>query len=402
MKIVIITETFYPSTNGVVTRLSHSIRWLVRQGHEVIVICPDQGVGEFEGAIIYGIPAFRFSLYPNLPLSLPHWKVRKLLRQHRPDVVHVVNPALLGVAGIWYGRRYPLVASYHTHVPQYADYYKLPWLKPLLWLYLRLLHNQADLNLCTSRAVRGELEKRAFQRIQLWQRGVDTEALGPHHRDEDMRNRLSGGESDKRLLLYVGRLAAEKEIERIREVLLASRDFRLAIVGDGPHRAALESYFAGTGTVFTGFLHGEELFQAYASSDVFVFPSTTDTLGLVLLEAMVSGLPVVAAASGPAREQIEDGVNGILFEPEVKGALTEATLHLRDDERLRTMGFVARSGALMQGWDESSRQLLEIYSEAVRQTQDSAKKAIPRTGRWKRLSALSRRKGLKQAKKNGL
>lgn len=401
MKIVIITETFYPSTNGVVTRLSHSIRWLVRQGHEVIVICPDQSVGKFEGATIYGIPSLRFFLYPNLPLSLPHWKVGKLLRQHRPDVVHVVNPALLGVAGIWYGRRYPLVASYHTHVPQYADYYKLPWLKPLLWLYLRLLHNRADVNLCTSRAVLDELEQRAFQRVRLWQRGVDTEALGPHHRNENMRHRLAGGESDKRLLLYVGRLAAEKEIERIRDVLLASAAFRLAIVGDGPHRAALESYFAGTGTVFTGFLHGEELCQAYASSDVFVFPSTTETLGLVLLEAMVSGLPVIAAASGPAREQIEDGVTGMLFEPEVEGALVEAVFHLQDAERLRTMGLVARSGALMQGWDKPSQQLLEIYKEAVRPTQAQASPSVS-AKKTTRRTPLFNRKGLKQAKKNEL
>lgn len=394
MKIVIITETFYPSTNGVVTRLSHSIRWLVRQGHEVIVICPDQGVGEFEGAAIYGIPSFRFFLYPNLPLSLPHWKVGKLLRQHRPDVVHVVNPALLGVAGIVYGRRYPLVASYHTHVPQYADYYKLPWLKPVLWTYLRVLHNRADLNLCTSRAVLGELEEQVFQRIQLWQRGVDTEALGPQHHSEEMRHRLSDGESDKRLLLYVGRLAAEKEIERIRDILLASGEFRLAIVGDGPHRAALETYFAGTDTVFTGFLHGEELFQAYASSDVFVFPSTTETLGLVLLEAMVSGLPVVAAASGPTREQIEEGVTGLLFEPEVKGALVEAVLRLRDVDLLQTMATAARGGALTQGWDEPSQQLLGFYSQAIRQARDLTKAS--------RRTALSNRKSLKQAKKNEL
>lgn len=394
MKIVIITETFYPSTNGVVTRLSHSIRWLVRQGHEVIVICPDQGVGEFEGAAIHGIPSFRFILYPNLPMSLPHWKVGKLLRQHHPDVVHVVNPALLGVAGIWSGRRYPLVASYHTHVPQYADYYRLPWLKPVLWMYLRLLHNRADLNLCTSRAVLGELEERGFQRIQTWQRGVDAETLGPQHHSEEMRHRLSDGESDKRLLLFVGRLAAEKEIERIRDVLLASSEFRLAIVGDGPHRSALESYFAGTNTVFTGFLHGEDLFQAYASCDVFVFPSTTETLGLVLLEAMVSGLPVVAAASGPTREQIEDGVTGLLFEPEVEGTLVEAVWRLRDVDLLQTMGTAARDGALTQGWDEPSRQLLGIYNEAIRQTRDLAKAS--------RGSVFSRRKGLKQAKKNEL
>lgn len=352
MKIAMVTETFFPSTNGVVTRLTHCIRWLTRQGHEVIVIAPDQGVGAFAGAQIYGIPSFRFFLYPNLPLSLPGRKVGKLLRAFSPDVVHVVNPAMLGAAGVWFGRRYPLVASYHTHVPQYADFYKLPWLKPALWGYLRLLHNRADLNLCTSEAVRGELEARRFRNVRLWKRGVDPELFGPHRRSETMRLRLSGGEPEKRLLLYVGRLTA-------------SSGFRLAVVGDGPHRPELEAYFAGTGTVFTGFLHGTELAEAYASSDVFAFPSATETLGLVLLEAMASGLPVIAAASAPTREQVAEGTTGFLYEPGAADGLVRAAQPLQDGERLRRMGAAARAEASQLGWDEPSRQLLELYRQAI-------------------------------------
>lgn len=151
--------------------------------------------------------------------------------------------------------------------------------------------------------------------MRLWKRGVDPELFGPHRSSETMRLRLSGGEPEKRLLLYVGRLAAEKEIERLRDLLTASSGFRLAVVGDGPHRPELEAYFAGTGTVFTGFLHGTELAEAYASSDVFAFPSATETLGLVLLEAMASGLPVIAAASAPTREQVAEGTTGFLYEP---------------------------------------------------------------------------------------
>ncbi|MCM3698893.1 glycosyltransferase family 1 protein [Paenibacillus macerans] len=361
MKIAFITETFYPSTNGVVTRLMQSIRWLVREGHEVLVIAPDQGVSEVEGAQVIGVPSLRFFLYPNLPLALPSRRVGKALQAFKPDLVHVVNPAVLGVAGIWYGRRYPLIASYHTHIPQYADFYKLPWLKPILWGYLRRLHNRADLNLCTSGAVRDELVSREFSNVRLWQRGVDTELFGPRHRNEEMRRMLSGGALDKRLLLYVGRLAAEKEIERLRGVLLASDRFRLAIVGDGPHRERLESHFAGTGTVFTGFLHGEQLAQAYASSDIFAFPSTTETLGLVLLEAMASGLTVVAAASPPSREQIREGATGFLYDPDIPSSLVNAILPLLDEELLRRMGDRAREEALTQGWNEPSRQLLELY-----------------------------------------
>jgi len=367
MKIAIVTETFYPSTDGVVTRLVASIRWLRRQGHDVLVVAPDQGVAEFEGVPVAGIPSFRFFLYKHLKLSLPHPAVGKALRRFDPDVVHVVNPAMLGVAGIWYGRRWPLIASYHTHVPQYADYYKLPWLKPILWGYLKLLHNRADLNLCTSQAVLDELNARGFRNVRLWKRGVNVDLYGPRHRSAAMRARLTGGRPERKLLLYVGRLAAEKEIERIRDALDAADDAHLAIVGDGPHRSALEAHFAGRRATFTGFLHGEELAQAYASSDVFVFPSTTETLGLVLLEAMASGLPVIAADSGPTREQVEHGATGFLFDPSRPSAFVEAALALLGNDALReSAGTHARRQALAFGWDGPSEQLYHYYESAVR------------------------------------
>lgn len=367
MKIAFVTETFYPSTDGVVTRLVSTIRWLLRQGHEVLVIAPDQGVTEFEGAKVYGVPSFRFFLYKHLKMSMPHPAVGKALRGFGPDIVHVVNPAVLGVAGVWYGRRWPLVASYHTNVPQYADFYKLPWLKPILWTYLRLLHNRADLNLCTSNTVLEELNSRRFKNVRLWKRGVNVDLFGERHRNEEMRRRLSDGQPEKRLMLYVGRLAAEKDIERIRDVLLASDDTHLAIVGDGPHRQQLEAHFRGTRTTFTGFLHGEELAQAYASSDVFVFPSTTETLGLVLLEAMASGLPVIAASSGPAREQIENGVNGFLFEPEKPEGFVDLVLSaLRDEPLLRRVGEQANRTALNLGWDGPSLQVYEYYDTTLK------------------------------------
>lgn len=378
MKIAIVTETFHPATNGVVTRLTATVRWLVRQGHEVLVLAPDEGIDEYEGARVCRIPSFRFFLYRDLKLAFPRPLVGKILKQFDPDVVHVVNPAMLGVAGIWYGRRWPLVASYHTHVPQYADFYRLPWLKPPLWGYLRLLHNRADLNLCTSKAVQEELIRRKFRNVHVWKRGVEVERFGPEHYSRAMRERLSGGQPDKRLLLFVGRLAAEKGIEKIRDVLDASGDVRLAIVGDGPHRRELEAHFAGTGTVFTGFLHGEELAQAYASCDLFVFPSMTETLGLVLLEAMASGLPVVAAGSGPAEEQIEHGRTGFLFDPSKPEGFVRTVLDVLEDEELRRdVSRRAYDAARECGWDEPSRQLLELYALTARAPRRQ-RAAIPR------------------------
>jgi glycosyltransferase involved in cell wall biosynthesis len=182
-----------------------------------------------------------------------------------------------------------------------------------------------------------------------------------------MRDRLTAGKKDKKLLLYVGRLAPEKDIEKIREVLMKSPDFCLAIIGDGPHRVYLENYFKGTSTVFTGFLHGDELASAYASSDIFVFPSTTETLGLVLLEAMSSGLPVVAAKSGPTSEQVSHGITGMLYDPNDQDEFVNHILKLGDDTLRLKMAELAREASQKVGWDKPSEQLLDYYNRALRE-----------------------------------
>jgi glycosyltransferase involved in cell wall biosynthesis len=382
MKIALVTETFLPSTDGIVTRLCATIDWLRQQGHSVRIIAPDLGVAEYAGAAIVGIPARTFLLYRGKKFAFPSRKVKSALQQFQPDLVHVVNPAFLGVSGIYYSRilRLPLVASYHTQIPHYADYYHLPFLKPALWWFFRTLHNRADLNLCTSLSVQKELQGRRFRNVRLWNRGVDPRQFGPQYRNEIMRKMLTNGRSDKTLLLYVGRLAPEKNIEMLREVLAASADYCLAIVGDGPHRARLEKHFQGTSTVFTGFMHGEKLAQAYASSDLFVFPSVTETLGLVILEAMASGLPVIAARSGPTEEQVRDGVTGILFDAEDRGGMTKAVKSLSSDPELKQkISVQARQHGCQFSWSGPSEQLLAYYKEVIHQAKERMTAHVPQS-----------------------
>ncbi|TFE01760.1 glycosyltransferase family 4 protein [Jeotgalibacillus salarius] len=369
MRIAIITETFLPSTDGVVTRLCASIRWLRNEGHEVMVIAPDLGVKEYEGAIVAGIPAYKLFVYKETrKFSFYSKKIKTFLEEFNPDIVHAVNPSFLGVTGVYYTKKLklPLMASYHTHVPKYADYYNVSFLKPAMWTYFKTIHNRAALNLCTSKAVLGELSEKGFKNIHLWKRGVDTKQFHPDFYSDDMRERLTNGQPDKTLLLFVGRLAAEKEIERIRPLLDHSDDFCLAIVGDGPNRALLEEEFAHTNTIFTGFMHGDELAQAYASADVFAFPSTTETLGLVLMEAMAAGLPVLAANSGPTAEQIVNGETGILFDPEVPASLLRAADQLKAKEKRDEMGQRAHTDIQSVGWDDSAAQLMDYYQETLR------------------------------------
>ncbi|WP_156288599.1 glycosyltransferase family 4 protein [Oceanobacillus salinisoli] len=366
MKIAMVTETFLPSVDGVVTRITSTVKWLRDQGHELLIIAPDEGVTEFEGIQVKGIPSHSLFFYKTRRVALPSREVGRMLHEFQPDIVHVVNPALLGMSGIYYGRKWPLVASWHTNIPQYADYYKVPYLKPVLWSILKTLHNQADLNLCTSKPVQNELINRKFKNVHVWKRGVDVHKFGMQYKDQAVRHYLSGGETDKTLLLYVGRLAVEKEIEKIRDILDRSERFRLAIVGDGPHRENLESYFRGTATVFTGFLHGEDLAKAYASSDVFVFPSTTETLGLVILEAMASGLPIIAANSGPTAAQVSDGENGLLYNSKRKDDLVRTAVKIQDKNLRNYMANHAYKTAQSFSWSAPSKQLLDYYQDLLR------------------------------------
>ena len=369
MKIAFFTETFLPKVDGIVTRLTKTIQHLVAAGDEVLIFCPEGCPSTYMGAQVVGVPAMPLPLYPELKLALPRPAVAEALERFNPDLVHVVNPAVLGLGGIWLAKTkgYPLVASYHTHLPKYLEHYGMGMLEPLLWELLKAAHNQASLNLCTSTAMVGELSDKGIQHTDLWQRGVDTELFRPELRSEAMRTKLLGGRSDTgKLLLYIGRLSAEKQIERIKPVLEALPDARLALVGDGPYRQQLEKIFAGTPAQFVGYLAGEELAAAYASGDAFVFPSSTETLGLVLLEAMAAGCPVVGANRGGIPDIVSDGVNGCLYEPEGPdggaASLTAAVQRLLGDTSERqALRHNARQEAELWGWASATEQLRGYY-----------------------------------------
>ncbi|MCP9816802.1 glycosyltransferase family 1 protein [Synechococcus sp. GreenBA-s] len=373
MKIALFTETFLPKVDGIVTRLTKTIQHLVAAGDEVLIFCPEGAPASYLGARVVGVPALPLPLYPELKLALPRPSVSEALEAFGPDLVHVVNPAVLGLGGIWLARTrsIPLVASYHTHLPKYLEHYGLGMLEPVLWELLKAAHNQAQLNLCTSTAMVAELSERGIQHTALWQRGVDTELFRPELRSQAMRERLLGGRSDTdQLLLYIGRLSAEKQIERIRPVLDALPGARLALVGDGPYRQQLETLFAGSATTFVGYLAGEELASAYASADAFLFPSSTETLGLVLLEAMAAGCPVVGANRGGIPDIVTDGENGCLYEPEGgdggAGSLTAATLRLLGDGSQRQqLRRNARQEAERWGWVGATEQLRGYYRQVL-------------------------------------
>lgn len=370
MKICIVTETFLPATDGIVTRLTKAVEYMTRMGHEVLVVAPDiPGLpSEYEGATVVGTPAFTMPVYKQRKWAVPTPQVKKLFEAFEPDVVHAVNPATVTLSAIYYAKKMgiPLICSFHTNLPQYLDHYKLSFLEPIVWRLLKYFHNQAPINLVTSDAMYNLLKEHGIHGLRVLPKGVDLDKRHPKFYDEATRLKLTNGNPSKTSLIFVGRLAPEKEISSLRPLLDKRDDLVLTIVGDGPIKAQLEKEFQGTQTHFTGFVHGEELSKIYASADAFVFPSETETLGLVITESMAAGTPVIAASSPPSLEQITDGENGLIYEQKDLQNLQDCIDRLENQAFLKQIQEKGRQYAEGYSWDNASKAMLDAYYETIK------------------------------------
>jgi glycosyltransferase involved in cell wall biosynthesis len=371
LRIAFFTETFLPKIDGVVTRLRHTLEELSRVGDDVLVIAPkypEGGPDSYANARLHRVLSVPFPPYPTVRLAPPNPGVGRALRRFRPDLIHAVHPFVLGMGAPYYARRLqvPLVASYHAHVAAYTRFYRLGFLHDATRWYTRTLHNKAGINLCTSEATLNYLLSEGIKRVYLWPQGVDGRFFHPDKASNEWRERLSGGHPADTLLLFVGRLAPEKGVESLKVVLQEVPGTRLAIVGDGPLRKSLQREFAGTPTVFTGMLHGEDLAAAYASVDAFLFPSTAETLGMVMIEALASRIPVIAARSGASREVVSEGESGLIYEPDSAPSLVAAVKRLFAEDGLRQkLARGARAAAERRDWESSTRTLRGYYEQVL-------------------------------------
>lgn len=365
MRIAFISEVWHPSVNGIVTRLDATIGELLAHGHQVLMIAPrmegtDAAAPPPDGLTVVRAPSFRIGfIYGGQPWGSPVARVTATLRDFAPDLVHLVSPFMLGIPGMLAARRLrlPLVASFHTDIAAYARSYHLRWSVPVIWGVLRWLHNAADLNLVTSHRSEALLAEHGIRGIARWRPGFDL-ALFRGSGTDRSRDRK------RPIALCVGRLAHEKRLDALVPLARSGR-VRLELVGDGPDRDRLESEFAGTDAVFLGTLTGADLAAAYARADVFVFTSTTETLGLVIIEALASGLPVVAAESPASRELL--GGRSVarlipadrpeLYEPAVDELLASGTATERSA--------VARSLVADWSWADATRGLVDSYESVL-------------------------------------
>lgn len=369
MRVAVFTETFLPKIDGIVSILCLALQRLQTQGHAALVVGPPGMPAEFAGARCVGTNGPRFPLYPDVRMNMLTPAALQALREFRPDVVHVVNPAFLGPAGILYARarHLPLLASYHTDVPGYARAYGFPWAECGLWGFFRTLHNRADLNLVPSTAVLRQVRAHGFQRVRWWRRGVDTRLFRPLPPDPALRARLSGNHPGDFLLLYVGRVAKEKGLDRLAEPLRELAGARLAIVGGGPELPQMRERFRDSPAVFAGFLRGDELAQAYSCADALIFPSTNETIGLVALEAMACGLPVIAPMRGGLVDILRDEHNALVYDPDQPPTLLAQVRRLQHDADLRArLSAGALAHARGRGWEATMDQLIGYYALAQR------------------------------------
>jgi len=366
LRLALFTDTFAPQVNGVARTLERLVAAVEARGGAVRVFTvhdPDAssaaGVGRF--------PSRAFWAYPQLRLAWPRQRVvRAELEAYAPTIVHAATEFGVGLAGRRAARELgiPFVSSYHTSFVAYAEHYGLGALARPGWHFMRWFHNGGLRTYCPTQAIVDEVNARGFERTAVWSRGVDSTRFSPAYRSEELRARLDVAD-DTLVLSYVGRLAAEKGLNVALDALALVEQARpgrarFLIVGDGPYEHELRAR-APRGTVLTGKLEGTALSEAFASADVFLFPSTTDTFGNVMLEAMASGLPVIGADVGPTREQLHSG-GGWLAAPGDAAAFAGAIIALIDDRsRVREAAIRALAFAATKTWDAVWDTLVDDY-----------------------------------------
>jgi len=372
VRIALVTDTYTPQVNGVTTIVRRVVEVLGRARQDAVVVAPEYPVSQPGTADVeLRVPSMAFPPYPAIRLSLPQpRRVALFLDAFRPDLVHVMTEGPLGLAGRRYALRrgLPLVTSYHTDFPRYCRSYGFAPLESVAWRWLTWFHRPAVLTHTPGAFVKAELERRGLGSVRVWGRAADTVRFDHRRRDVALRRRL-GVPDEAALVLHVGRLAKEKNLDVLVDAWRRARaevGSRAAFLyaGEGPleHRLARAMPWA----IRLGFLEVEHLAALYASADLCVLPSTTETCGLVALEAMASGLPVVAADAGGFRETIVSWGNGCLVAPEDARGFAAAISRLVLDPDLRhRMGAQARLSAVMGDRGEEDERLLADYTESL-------------------------------------
>jgi glycosyltransferase involved in cell wall biosynthesis len=360
MRIAIVTETWPPEINGVALTVESLASGLAALGHSIEVVRPRQldeaaaSTMDFEHV---PMPGGALPKYPDLRFGFPaHRALHRRWSARRPDVLYVATEGPLGLTALGAARKLsiPACTGFHTRFDDYARHYGLGFLTPIVCAYLRRFHGRADSTLVPTAELAEFLRANRFSNVRILRRAVDTERFHPSQRDDGLRASWGVGR-DGLAVLCVGRIAPEKNldlaVEAFRAIGKRRAQARFVLVGDGPARCALAA--RNSDFVFAGVRRGTDLARHYASGDLFLFPSVTETFGNVTLEALASGVPVVAFDYGAAREHMRDASAGTRVTPSNREAFVAAALAITSDlQRLRSLRETAR--AAVEGLDPAS------------------------------------------------
>jgi phosphatidylinositol alpha 1,6-mannosyltransferase len=374
MKVALFTDTFLPQVNGVTNTMKKMMDYFHREGIEYKIFAPkydDRALPE----TIEQYYSIKFLLYPECRLALPNYfRINKTFEDFQPDLVHNMTEFGMGVAGLIHAKKFgiPSISTYTTNFPKYLKYYNLNILKWFADDYMFWFHEQNLLTLCATAGTEKQVRDIGISQTAKFSRGIDTDLFNPAKRSIDFRKRH--GLDDKLVFSYVGRISAEKDLDVLIDAyakLYAQYGEKVGLVmtGEGPYMDLCKEKLPRD-TVYTGFLKGEDLAVAYASADVFVCPSSTETFGNVVLEAMASGLAVLGSDAGGVGENIRHGRTGLSFESGNAEALCSAMATLLLDENHRkALAAGGRAYALTQTWDSILDELVEQYRFAIEQAE---------------------------------
>lgn len=368
MRIALFTGAYNHIADGVSLTLNRLVAFLMREGAIVRVYAPAGPVPALEHAgTMVAVPSVSAPGRPEYRISLgTGWSAHENLTDFAPHLFHIATPDLLGLAALRMARASgaPVVASYHTHFASYLKYYRLNRLEPATWTYLRWFYRRCREVYVPSRSMMNVLAGHGIDgNLRLWPRGVDSSLFAPARRSAAWRE-AHGIEGDTVAITFVSRLVQEKGLDIVVDVMRQLREKGIAhtpvIVGDGPERERLVQSLPNA--VFTGHLGGEALATAYASSDIFLFPSDTETFGNVTLEALSSGLPAVVANATGSNDLVENGMNGFLAQPRDSASFFKHVERLILNAELRLeIGRRARAGAEAYDWNYVLSQMVSYY-----------------------------------------
>jgi len=371
MKIALYAGTYIREKDGAVKSIYQLVASLKKNGDEVVVWSPDVSADDdHDGVIVHRVPSLPLPFYPDYKLGFFTAETRRQLAAYAPDMVHISTPDLVGRAFLLFAKnkKIPVASAFHTDFPSYFSYYHLGCAVGFAWRYLTWFYNQCDLVLAPNESVRLKLESHQINHVAIWSRGVDKALFDPSRRS--MQLRAAWKATGKTVILYTGRFVVYKDIEVVMQLYrrFMQREYadrvKFVMIGSGPEEAEMKRRMPEA--IFTGYLTGEELPVAYASGDIFLFPSTTEAFCNVALEALASGLPAVVSDAGGCREIVRRSAGGMVaHEGDVDDFYSTCVALLGDAAKYQELQANALAFAEKQSWAAINGAVIALYQKLV-------------------------------------